>query len=33
MGKYIVKRFLLMIPTLIGVAALIFFLKIGRAHV
>jgi peptide/nickel transport system permease protein len=26
MGKYIVKRFLLMIPTLLGVAALIFFL-------
>ena len=26
MGKYILKRFLLMIPTLLGVAALIFFL-------
>src|SRR5712691_11144021 len=26
MGKYVVKRFLLMFPTLIGVAALIFFL-------
>ncbi len=26
MGKYILKRFLLMIPTLLGVAVLIFFL-------
>ena len=26
MARYIVKRFLLMIPTMIGVAALIFFL-------
>ena len=26
MGKYIVKRLLLMIPTLLGVAVLIFFL-------